>query len=135
METKENVSKAAEHVLAHGTPKAEAKAKAAGYSEKKAGGGDGAKGNAAEGGKKEIREMKIRRGHKGGFVAQHVHQPPHNLPEHDEEYPIADTAGLHSHIDDHFGEGEGGGEGEGPAEEAEVQKEAAAPAPAAQEEA
>lgn len=52
--------------------------------------------------KKHLKEMRVRRGHKGGYVVEHHHQMPDVHPM--EEHPMSSTDDLHDHIENHMGE-------------------------------
>jgi hypothetical protein len=52
--------------------------------------------------KKRLREIHTRHV-KGGFIAKHRHEAPHDMPEHDEEHVVPDMAGLLAHIKEHMG--------------------------------
>jgi hypothetical protein len=49
------------------------------------------------------KDMTIRRLHDQSFHMKHRHEPPHDMPEHDEEYSAPDLKGLHGHIDAMWG--------------------------------
>lgn len=53
---------------------------------------------------KKVKRMSIRKADKGGFIMNHMHHPPHEMPEHDEEHITPDMDGLKAHLDQHFGE-------------------------------
>ena len=70
--------------------------------------------------KKEVKEMRMRRGVNGGFIVNHLHVHAHLHP--DEEHVHPDMDSLHSHLEDHWGDPEDG-EDEKMETEAEEKKE------------
>ena len=58
--------------------------------------------------KKHPKEMHIRRGKSGGFIAKHIHDTdpdaPGMAPEPDEEHVLTNLDALHSHIDANMGD-------------------------------
>lgn len=58
--------------------------------------------------KKHPKEMHIRRGKSGGFIAKHIHDTdpdaPGMAPEPDEEHVLPNLDALHSHIDANMGD-------------------------------
>ena len=64
---------------------------------------------ASKGSKLHTHRMSIRRGTKGGYIAQHDladenGQPPTDGQSSTAEYPIADQAGLMAHVQEHMGD-------------------------------
>lgn len=56
----------------------------------------------------KIKAIKVRKGHEGGFIAQHEMEDEDGMPiTHAPEYPMADMDAVHEHFDKHFGEGKG----------------------------
>jgi hypothetical protein len=53
--------------------------------------------------KKVDKEMTVRRLNDKSFHIRHKHEPPHDMPAHDEEYSAPDLKGLTKHMEDHFG--------------------------------
>jgi hypothetical protein len=58
--------------------------------------------------KKHPKEIHIRRGKSGGFIAKHIHDAdpnsPDTAPEPDEEHVLPDLEALHSHMDANMGD-------------------------------
>lgn len=67
------------------------------------------------------REITIRRGHKGGFIAKHRLEDKDGNPHHgsEPEFPLMDLKALQAHMQEHMAEANGTGEPEA----AEVAKE------------
>jgi hypothetical protein len=55
---------------------------------------------------KHPREVHIRRGKSGGFIAKHIHDtdPGAMAPEPDEEHVLPDMSALHDHLDQTMGD-------------------------------
>lgn len=51
--------------------------------------------------KKHIKEVRVRHGHKGGYIAEHHHHMPEVHPM--EEHVIPDQDGLADHMLEHMG--------------------------------
>lgn len=52
---------------------------------------------------KPVHRMHIRRGAKGGFIAEHhFKRQGEEMPEEPEEHVISDLQGLHDHMDEHM---------------------------------
>lgn len=58
--------------------------------------------------KKHPKEVHIRRGKSGGFIAKHIHDTdpnsPDTAPEPDEEHVLPDMDALHQHLDANMGD-------------------------------
>jgi len=73
-------------------------------------------------GGKRVKEMHVRRGASGGYIAKHDFERPTDasqpMPE-SEEHILPDMEALHDHMDEHMGEEQqeaaGGGEPQAPA--------------------
>lgn len=53
---------------------------------------------------KKVKHIAVRKADNGGFIAKHMHQPPHDMPDMDEEHVMPDMQGLKDHMEQHFGE-------------------------------
>lgn len=53
----------------------------------------------------KVREIRVRKGHKGGYICKHV-MDANDIMGEDREYPITTREELHKHIDEHFGDEE-----------------------------
>lgn len=74
-------------------------------------------------GKLKTREMHIRKGHAGGFIARHEVEDEDGQPQHQtHEYPLANKKQLLEHISEHMAE-EGNGAGDDGGQAAEMNAE------------
>jgi hypothetical protein len=54
-------------------------------------------------GKLKVREMHLRRGHEGGYIARHDAEDEDGSPQHPSpEYPLADDKALLAHVQQHM---------------------------------
>jgi hypothetical protein len=64
-------------------------------------------------GKMRVEEIRMRRGHKGGFIAKHHLKDEKGMQHAEHEYPLADKKAMLAHMDEHLGDNEAA-EGESP---------------------
>lgn len=48
--------------------------------------------------RKKIKEIRVRKSHNGGYILHHVHQKPHEHPEHDTESVAANKEEMMKHM-------------------------------------
>jgi hypothetical protein len=62
-----------------------------------------------EGKGKHPKEVHVRRGASGGYIAKHLHEPGEDgqmPPENGEEHVLPDKAAMLAHMDEHMGDAE-----------------------------